>query len=269
MAINMIDKILSYASSFGTFISAIAALYAIWLTIFQRRISYRPILIIKDFYTQTSTENFNGFDFEVPEQEGNLPIEINNIGLGTAVSLKYHWEYDVEKGIEQYQSLFKDTFSKGDDSFVLYRKNSGFNFDVGKTTYYYPNRTISYTIDFLLPYNSKSTNTLLDLPPLPIKIIENINFLTIFNNKNYNARINGPTLIVEFQDIEGKIKINKWDTYLEKHYSSITTTGDLECNYALRFTPRPHGWTQRKLQKIRKSYADFINEHDFNKNRGL
>lgn len=267
MTINMLDKILSYASSFGTFISAIAALYAIWLTIFQRRISYKPILIIKDYYTQTSTDNFTKFDFDVPNQESQIHIELNNIGLGTAVSLKYYWEYDVYKGLEQYHSLFQERFRKNDESFIFDGKNNSYKFIVGNSIHQYFNINSVRDIDFVLPYNSKITNTLLELPHIPITVMENINFLMILNRQSYNIKIKGPKLVVEFQDIEGKITINKWESNLERHYFSLNSTRDIECNYVLRFTPMSNGWTQRRLQKIRKSYADYMNEHYYNKNR--
>lgn len=263
----MLDKILSYASSFGTFISAIAALYAIWLTIFQRRISYKPILIIKDFYTQTSTNNFSKFDFDAPNPEDPIQIEINNIGLGTAVSLKYHWEYDVCKGLEHYHQLFQERFRKNDGSFIFNSKNNTYSFRLGNTEYSYGDAHVVRDIDFLLPYNSKSTNTLLELPIIHLTILENINFLVILNKQKHSTKIDGPTLVIEFQDIEGKTTINKWVSNLERHFTSHSSTRDIECNYVLRFTPTPNGWTRRRLQKLRERYVALKKIILFRRNR--
>lgn len=267
MTINILDKILSYASSFGTFISAIAALYAIWLTIFQRRISYKPILIIKDFYCQTSTNNFNNFDFDAPSPEKLRQIELINIGLGAAVSLKYHWKYNVRKGLQHYQSVFKEKFGKNDESFIFDDKNNNNIFKVGNTQFNYVNANQIRDIDFVLPYNSKKSNALLDIPLIHLTIPVNINFIMILNGHVNREKINGPTLVVEFQDIEGKITICEWVSNFEPHFSSHSSAGDIECEYVLRFTPSAYGWTRRRLQKIRKSYVDLINKNKINKNR--
>ncbi|HGN9109176.1 hypothetical protein [Enterobacter hormaechei] len=263
----MLDKILSYASSFGTFISAIAALYAIWLSIFQRRISYRPNLIIKDVLVDSKKENFNGFDLNEIAVLGDISVELNNIGLGTAISVKYTWEYDFEKELKQYNELFYEKFNKKDDSIEFSYNNGLISFKKGRSSYLFPGLNIVRDIDFILPHNTNKESTTLEIPYAALMLLTNISYLIILNRHRFNKKINGPTLHVEFQDIEGNTIRNEWKSKLQLGSSSFSSTNDVESSYSLRFNPTSTGSSLRRLQKIRKSYAEFMAEHDFNKNK--
>lgn len=263
----MLDKILSYGSSFGTFISAIAALYAIWLSIFQRRISYKPNLIVKDILIETKTNKFNSFVFDNDETLQISPVELNNIGLGAAISLRYRWEYDINREMDNYNKLFFEKFKENDNSFKLINKKGLISFEVGKSSYHYPGLNLVSDIDFVLPYSTKKESTSIHFPYIATVLLVNINYLVILNRQSYKQIINGPTLIVEFQDLEGKTIRNEWKSNLQLGQSSHSSTNDVESKCSLRFSPSPSRGTLRRLEKIRKSYVDFMNEHDFNKNR--
>ncbi|HFM1868835.1 TPA: hypothetical protein ACG6OR_004577, partial [Escherichia coli] len=91
------DKLITYISSVGTFISAIAALYAIWLTIFQRRLSYKPNLVIDTLNIKMNVNDFNGFHVDILQAPTLPQTKFSNIGLGAAISLRYHWDFNYKK----------------------------------------------------------------------------------------------------------------------------------------------------------------------------
>ncbi|WP_320713381.1 hypothetical protein, partial [Enterobacter cloacae] len=178
MTLGMLDKILSYASSFGTFVSAVAALYAIWLTIFQRRISYRPNLIIRDLLINSKKDKFDGFDLDENSALIGVKVELNNIGLGTAISVKYSWEYEFEKELKKYDELFFEKFNKKDDSFDFdfdFDYNNGLiSFKKERSGYFYPGLNIVRDIDFILPHNISKESTILEIPYAVLLLLTNI-----------------------------------------------------------------------------------------------
>ncbi|EMN5323320.1 hypothetical protein [Enterobacter hormaechei] len=267
MTLVMLDKILSYASSFGTFVSAVAALYAIWLTIFQRRISYRPNIIIRDVLINSKKDKFDGFDLDENTALIGVKVELNNIGLGTAISVKYSWEYEFEKELKKYDALFFEKFNKKDDSFDFDYNNGLISFKKERSGYFYPGLNIVRDIDFILPHNISKESTMLEIPYAALLLLTNISYLIILNRHNFNKTVHGPKLIVVFQDIEGNTIRNEWTSKLQIGHSSFSSDNDVKTSYSLRFSPTSMGSSLRRLQKIRKSYTDFMNEHNFNKNK--
>lgn len=260
-----LDKILSYFSSFGTFISAIAALYAIWLTIFQRRLSYKPVLIIGDILIKSTSEDINTFRVNCLTGRDNIKARINNIGLGTAISLKYRWEYDYKKGIEEYQSSYIDRNGKEDDGFSISETYGLVNLKSEIS-----NMTLSAVkhnqeVNFVLPYNTQKKGTELLVPSPALIIMSNILFIHFSKLNSDDKKIAGPKLIVEYQDLEGKTTVNEWQSEMGLIYITFGNP-KAEAQWMIKFTPVSKNWTHKGLQKIRKSYVDFMNENYSNKN---
>ncbi|EAR2234881.1 hypothetical protein EIR71_20610, partial [Salmonella enterica] len=81
--------------------SAIAAIYAVKQSVLQRTISIKPELIIKDIelktiYIDKSIFPCKTFDLNA---EYDIDIPVLNIGLGTALNIKYQWLFEYNKHI--------------------------------------------------------------------------------------------------------------------------------------------------------------------------
>ncbi|WP_407195873.1 hypothetical protein [Citrobacter farmeri] len=182
-----LDKILSYTSSFGTFISALAALYAIWLTIFQRRLSYKPVLIVSDIPIKSISKDRNTFSIDCLVDRDAIRAKINNIGLGAATSLKYRWEYDYKKQIKEYQFCYLNNNGKEDDLCIISESYGFVNFKSETNDMTFSELERNMDVDFILPYNSKKEGTELNVPFPALIIMSNILF-THFTKLNSEAK---------------------------------------------------------------------------------
>ncbi|WP_407241446.1 hypothetical protein [Escherichia coli] len=248
------DKLITYISSVGTFISAIAALYAIWLTIFQRRLSYKPNLVIDTLNIKMNVNDFNGFHVDILQAPTLPQTKFSNIGLGAAISLRYHWDFNYKK----HKSIFRVVFEKiqkEDKSFTTDSQYGMFKIIKERKVYMYNTLSTPYDIDFSLPYSIDKKSKNIFVPTAAIDILLNIAYLSHRLKLVGSSSFTGPKLIIEYQDIEGKTKKVTWQTKLERGVARFS--GDnMEADFALRFTPVPEKWTTKGLEKIRKSAAN-------------
>ncbi|MDK9943637.1 hypothetical protein NVR52_19405 [Enterobacter roggenkampii] len=247
-----LDKILSILSSIGTFVSAIAAIYAIWLTIIQKRLTYKPEIIITDTNISMKTSNYNGFDDDIIQTPKNkiMRTKFTNIGLGAAISIKYWWSFDYQKSLKKYHSLFIDTLRYKDESITTeFIENCIFIHNKNTTSIH----TIKeYSeIDFSLPYSVDKESTEILIDELPITIMLNNFYLLMKSRDNPVQSINGPILSIEYLDIEGRKNLTKWETKLKMRRGELSID-NMQADFSLEFTPIPRGWTARGLKKIRE-----------------
>lgn len=253
------DKLITYISSVGTFISALAALYAIWLTIFQRRLSYKPNLVVDTLHIKMKVKDFKGFDIEILQAPHLPPAKFSNIGLGAAISIRYHWDFNYKKNINIYLDLFLKKFKKKDTSFNTSFQYGMFKIKKEKSSHMYNAFSKPSEIDFSLPYSIDKNSKNIFVPTAAIGILLNIAYLSHRLGLLSSSSFTGPRLVIEYQDIEGKAKKVAWDTKLE--YGMASFSGDdMEADFALRFIPVPEKWTTKGLEKIRKSAAILTNK---------
>lgn len=256
MVTMSIDKIISYISSFGTFISALAALYAIWLTIFQRRITYKPVLVMNNFNFEISAEDCRDFQFKIVK--GNVPFytSFSNIGLGTAVSPRYYWDFNYMQAAKKYSELFSELIGNENNSFsVDYQygmvsiKNKGNNHTYNM--YSKPKDT-----KFLLPYNTNkdTENVIIPLPSLVL--LSNIVQLSFLLNLSEKFAFPGPSLTIEYQDIEGNKKKTSWTTELQIQQVTIDDNS-ISADVSLSFKLDSQTWVSLRLERIRQRYAKY------------
>ena len=96
-------------------------------------------------------------------------------------------------------------------------------------------------------------------------MINKLKFLYLLNGEKA-INVDGPILKFSYSDIDSnrhevcyksKAIFNKIDIM----------SNNVKIGYILEFHVVHNSRTRDVLQKLRKSYADFIDEHDFNKNR--
>ncbi|HDO7419869.1 TPA: hypothetical protein P4F32_004625, partial [Escherichia coli] len=189
-------------------------------------------------------------------QAPTLPqTKFSNIGLGAAISLRYHWDFNYKKNINLYLELFSKKFKKEDKSFTTDSQYGMFKIIKERKVYMYNTLSTPYDIDFSLPYSIDKKSKNIFVPTAAIDILLNIAYLSHRLKLVGSSSFTGPKLIIEYQDIEGKTKKVTWQTKLERGVARFS--GDnMEADFALRFTPVPEKWTTKGLEKIRKSAAN-------------
>ena len=238
-----LEKSIVFISSFGTIISALAALYAIRLTIFQRRLSYKPNLVIDDLNLNMKVKDFSGFTTKILEESNTPRINFLNVGLGAAISIKYHWDFDYKKNINSYLKLFLQQYQKEDKSITFELKNNFLEVKKEKSSTFFNTQLKPNEINFSLPYNIEKEPKDIIIPNPAIIILLNIAYVSFSSRPLKLKSFNGPRLVIEYKNIEGKTSSVFWDTILEVRSASFSAN-DMEAIFALRFTPARQRWTK-------------------------
>lgn len=262
-------------SSFAATVSAVAAIYAIKQSVLQRRLSYKPQLHIEDYLDTVHMINMPHFDYGLSSQRfmGYYELPIINIGNGAAQNIKYEWEYNLHHSMNKISELFKELSNlrtgenKNYNFFHSFEKvGDGENiiFEEYGTYKRFPT-TYNYNLQYILSNQDGGSTTNIRLPAILCSIIFNIINLTNQSGKKIKS-FKGPKLIFSYQDSGGAFITEYFESEFipgANELSSMHTKHKIR----IKFNKLDNRWTVRLLQRIRKSYVDFMIEHDFNKNK--
>ncbi|VUS68666.1 hypothetical protein SB6413_00771 [Klebsiella pasteurii] len=258
--------------------SALAAIYAINQSTLQRRLSYKPQLHIKDYVETIYMLNTPYFDDGLSPQKhiGHYDLTLINIGNGAAQNIEYKWEYDFKLAMKNTTELF-NTLNKKNiaqnennqnyDFYYKFKTNESDELIVFKrydNYIEYPTK-YSYQLQYILPQQHNPKIVSIKLPAIINSIIFNIVNLKNQSDRNTNL-ISGPKLTISYQDSGGALIKESFESkfIFEPNHSDRM---HIEREVRIQFKKLDSRWTRRLLQSVRKSYVDFINTHDFNKNR--
>ncbi|EIU5794255.1 hypothetical protein ACU0J3_20660 [Salmonella sp. UPMP 2912] len=249
--------------------SAVAAYLAIRQTINQRKISIKPQLIINDVEIRENKLSKNNYTSRPLENVGTslLGPTIINAGLGSALNVRVEWDYPLE------EKLFwlKKNINRISKNFnIFYTVTKGSNSEIyditgGNTTVIF--KTILHdSFNYILPLSIEKKTERIKIPVLIMNTILNeVNFIMLTDGR-INKKISGPSLKISYRDVEG----NEYSIKYESSFIVSEVIPNLYSNNyigTLCFEVINQSRTPHVLQRIRKSYADFISEHDFNKNK--
>lgn len=255
-------------TALGTTASAIAAFLAIKQTIKQRKISVTPQLVINNCQIKSHDlydDSYSLFPISDEYYLENRP-EIINTGSGVALNTSVKVEFDFNSKMlffsasqadinEKYNILFEDV-SNGKE----HKKRFLIE---GKHTSLLKEAETIYDLGYISPQNNNSKTIKLDLSKLYIEMLLNeLLYLNKLNNKI--DFVKGPSFKITYSDIDG----NRYKTHYEsklKVYEQTKKINKIAFKGMLEFQVNKSNWTQRRLQKIRKSYAEFMEEHNYNK----
>lgn len=266
------DVILSILTVLGTIGSAIAAFLAIRQTIKQRKIAVTPQLVINNYQVRSNEINNDAFSlFPLPIEHflENRP-ELINAGSGVAlnVSLKIKFDYLSKMNFfaenqfkinKKYKFEFEDFSSEKDHKITILI--TGFQTSIKKEA------ETTLNIGYITPHNTN--NSVATKIPLSLFYFEIMLNELIFKHKligDIIEPIHGPSFTIEYYDIDG----NKYESNYKSKlvvYNKSERANKISFKCMLEFHTNHTNWTQRRLRKIRKSYADFMAEHDYNKNK--
>ena len=267
-----LDIILSILTVLGTLGSAAAAFLAVKQTIKQRKIAVTPQLVINDYQVRSREiydDSFSLLPCSAEYHSAHKP-EIINAGSGVALNVSVTIEFDFLSRMQFFSTnqqylntkhpLFFTDLSVSADKKVKILLT-------GNHTGMLKEAETVFNLGYITPYsNNNSTTTKLKISPFYFDILLNE---VLFNYKlkdGLTDSIDGPIFNIKYNDIDG----NKYETEYKSKLSVNNITSNLNrvsFRCMLEFKASHSSWTQRRLQRIRKSYADFITEHDFNKNK--
>lgn len=270
-----LDRWIAVISSIAAMTSAFLAACGIYQAIMQRRTMYKPQIIPQNFNFKGKCTLKNNFEPNIlhGNMYNSLSINVLNPGLGAAVNIEYKWIFNHQEFATYLQQrlsklnpvdgpddparyLFKHYFNESDDNIIFYSRN------IQRLNSHIINKENEY-IQCFLPYSVEKTGSDLKFQTLALVFLMNDLML---NLKKHIAvyKVKGPTLELRYQDIGGKHIVDVFET--EVALLDSETFGELiyyQANFVFKKEKKKR--TIAVLQRIRKSYVDFMNEHDFNK----
>lgn len=253
---------ITYGGLIASVFSAIAAYLAIRQTVVQRKESIRPQLLISDL--DLSLASMNEYHYSAMPLArmdlSDIQPELVNSGLGTAINVELSWEYRAEEKLESMSKIFDLKFS----SRISPTNKSLTIIGGGLLKEFFIYNT--YPHNYILPINIEKKPTKTTIPPVYLIILLNeLNSLRILNDEIPSC-VDGPSLNISFSDANGKhFSISYSSQYQLHEYGNQPYANTYRGS--LKFHVSKRDKTTQVLQRIRKSYIDFMDEHYFNKNK--
>ncbi|MBJ9352893.1 hypothetical protein GHT41_04315 [Citrobacter koseri] len=267
-----IDKWIALGACIAAFISAIAALMAVKQASRQRKLSYKPQVLFKPQYFTYQINNqtkdiLDQVEFDDCKNPKSTKREIVvNIGLGAALNVNIEWSYQFDSAINLLNKYFSSlnyqmkmsSFANGIELYNSYSETKRM---------FLMNRNKD-KLDYILSYNQNPNPTEVTIPYPALSLSCAIIIYSLKSESRIFKEAPKLTVKVKYNDIGGVFYTEEYlakvdfSTIHEKENDSLVMYGSL--SFEKNNTTNK---TIRRLQSIRKSYADFMNEHDFNKNR--
>jgi hypothetical protein len=235
-------------AGFGTFISALIAVFTLIEVKKQRLSMYKPDILIKSFIVTISknplqkeeelleykVQNYNDYSINYNETkfENSPKYKVENFGFGVAKNVECQWYFDTKKAIKLIQEILPNSFSFSyHESLNLYFLNNLQN----DNFHHSANANIEcQNIDYIAPFNVQTHYQYHIIP----QIIVYVHYLfLIFKKKLIEQSVENfhifefddckfpkPTLSVKYKDLNDKIYQK---TYKFK-ISAVATQGGSE-----------------------------------------
>ena len=268
-----IDRWIALGACIATFTSAIAAFFVVWQSSLQRKLAYKPQIIFKPLFFKyqlntAKADIFNKIIFL--DTDNTTPHRTDclvNIGLGTAVDVSISWNYDAKKIV----NLLNEAFQKEGGNKKLTAYENLICLDVPTNTngcdrYSYSRENDSDKIDYILSYSQNKNPVHVVIPHTYFSL----NCALLMYSLSLLSRMNRTTSIItlhiKYFDIGGVQYNHEYEVRTSFNHSE--TKDEHTTMYGqITFVKKSERVPMVGLKKIRKSYADFISEHDFNKNK--
>lgn len=119
-----------------------------------------------------------------------------------------------------------------------------------------------------MPITQESTSSKIELPSLICLLLADIAYSSTVSDNSLFNKMDAGKLHIKYEDISGnKIHIY-FNCFIQLiRFQSKTEKGP-RSTFRIEFN-RIHTGSKFGLQRLRKSYVEFMNEHDFNRNNQL
>ncbi|MEB5889761.1 hypothetical protein [Enterobacter roggenkampii] len=267
---------------FATTASAIAAFFAVKQTMLQRTISTKPQIIINNQEVKAIHSLDSTFALKIEENDFyfDIPIIIKNVGLGTALNIKYSWSFDYQKHIKKcgFKEISEDpVFSpikirldEWDKHYYFSNDESSsyesYKFIKNKKLNHYGIKKEHRELEYIMPVTQESSPSKIEFPTLIMLLLTEYLYSSRELDGTIFDELDAGQLHIRYEDISGNRKEILFNCTIQlMSYQSKSENGP-RSTFRIEFS-RIHSGSRLGLQRIRKSYVDFINEHDYNKNK--
>lgn len=270
-----------YGSLAASSLSALAAYLAIQQTIKQRRISNKVQLITKrQSFTICLEDLSTHLPLNRPSEEFDIAISVINAGLGPAIKLEYEWIFDYDKNFSNIniQKFTPEDISTNygnrvnNEKFCYTHRNYKSDNERVITIYGfgqvrpYIQKNINNDESYILPYSVDKKETILPFPKLILITLIQSMLNKSSDFEKFFDKINGPELIIRYEEVTGIKKVIMFKTYIKlENISGSSEKSYKELNFSLTCS-HPYTWTALALEKLRKWYANIKNTILFFKN---
>lgn len=266
----------------ATTASAVAAFFAVKQTMLQRTISTKPQLIINSQEVKTLHTSDGIFRLKVENKDFfyDIPITIKNVGLGTALNIKYNWTFDykniakrsdfIEINQNQMYALLKKQSQTGERHFELSDdKKSNFvyfqfyRYGISK---YYGIKREHKELEYIMPVTQENSPSKIEFPSLILLLLSEMAYSETASHDTFFDIMDAGQLTIKYEDISGNKRTIRFRCTLQLIRFQSKTENGPSSTFRIEFN-RIHSESRLGLQRLRKSYADFIDVHDYNKNK--
>lgn len=275
---GFIATVLSAIAALG---SAIAAGYAIKQSILQRTVSTKPQIILGKTIASIVHVQRKVFDLHIKNKSEfyYLLIPVKNIGLGAALNIRYKWNFNYKnaiqdcgfKEIKEHPLLSKESYNRDLGKRIFFSEGDNheyYGFLNNGTFTTYPIKIINNEIEYLLPISQDKTECTIKFPVLILTLLNEISQTDHRYKNTLLPTFDAGQLHIHYNDISGNNITIKFQCNINTiGFISSGETGP-ESTFRIDFHTI-EARTTTGLRKLRKSYAEFIEEHDFNKNSKL
>lgn len=262
------DKWIALATATAASISAIAALFAVKQSNLQRKLSYKPQILLTPQI----------FDYEVDKTELDILNRIKlregnntdssksniavNIGLGAALDINITWVYDSTEIISDLNYLFQKT----NTPIKLEKNKFGIKLDSTDETSRgcMCREFFNEKIDYILSHSQNPAPTKI-LIPFPFISLICSNWLFSLKEGAFNQKhSNSLEVKIEYRDIGGEFYQEVYITNIEPII--IIPGGDKARASGHLSFEKKHSKSRRMggLEKLRKGYANIMKEDKIN-----
>ncbi|EBT4284346.1 hypothetical protein CKS56_10325, partial [Salmonella enterica] len=197
-----------------------------------------------------------------------------------ALNIKYNWSFDYKKYIKQcgFREIGEDpVFSPSKIMENEWDKHYHYSNDENSSYEYYKfikNQKLNHygikkehcELEYIMPVTQESSPSKIEFPTLIMLLLTEYLYSKRTSDSTIFDVLDAGQLHLKYEDISGnRNKIIFNCTIQLISYQSKSENGP-RSTFRIEFT-RVHSGSKLGLQRIRKSYADFINEHDYNKNK--
>ncbi|MEG0716107.1 MAG: hypothetical protein RR962_18500 [Hafnia sp.] len=264
------DRVIALVAAIAALVSAIAALMVVGQASLQRKLSYKPQVVFNPqsfTYKLKNNKNdiFNRIHLKRSNNthlnKSNLAI---NIGLGAALDVVIHWEYEYQKSVDTINSYFSKLERPAKIS--LYDNEITIDNADPEIGYQFASRYGEDTHDYILSFNQNPAPTEILVPFPCISLNCAILIYSLSAEGKVNRDLPKLTLTISYKDIGGSKFKEEYDIEVD-FYNIVNNDDDILMNGKIIFNKIGiKEKTAKGLEGIRKRYAEFINEKDFNKN---
>ncbi|WFV82346.1 hypothetical protein NFJ49_05620 [Citrobacter braakii] len=265
-----LDRWIALGACIAGFISAIAALLVVRQSDLQRKLAYKPQIVLNpNIFDYRFSDEINIAErIKLKNSDNQNAFKSNiavNIGLGAALNVKISWSHDYNELAIALNKYFE--IKKKKNRLVIERHGISFLNQEGVSYAFLVTSNRDDNIDYILSYSQNPSPTEIYIPFPFINLTCMAIFYSFEAEKIMLESLPKLRVKVEYNDVGGEMYVDEYQVRVEFHHA-VTHKDFIEMSGGLFFDKKRNlNQTAKVLQKLRSSYAEFIKEHNFNKHR--